>query len=1277
MSVLGLLSAFAVFAGGDIIQGVVVDDSGGMSIGGVAARLIHFDWEWRSSVQNSRSLKNNAGYPVFKNGYFANKAKWTLTGGNSFELNQQIKKLNQSTFKYNIDLTAPRGIPTKTLCLSMVLPVEKYAGKELSLGYEKYVLPTVFGKQIIVESNGIGVLTIYGGRHPIDIKGKNLGVLVQDNRKYGRDEFELRIMCDPPKEKILQAGLALTIEMNDKLRSKVKTASGAGIKVDEKGIIEFDNVNLLLRYFDKTWNVSDQRGADFEVSSRNADSGNIDIKAKWFLKSNRAFFDVNEKISRTGPVSWDYTVNLKSASGIPTSSLSASIEIPAGACAGQIISFDGAKFKLPSKYEKMALLNLRNVKKIILYVNSQGMAFEGNMNIALQDNRKFNSDVFELRIMANPGSGDITDSTLKFKMSRVAFKSEPLSIKKQANMAFRDDVADDRKGGWTDQGPENDLRMLKPGLRNIGGVTFDIIDPKTNNNKSCLVFSHENRDYFLNSVDIAPSSEMNRYLYLLHAVAWPPEDKVGIGKIHVDYTDGTSSDHEVVNKRDVANWWEPVSLPNGVPVWTGENKQSYVGLYLSRFALNGKNIKKISLIPRKNAVWMVVAASLSDDEIPVNGSRPPYYIVPGRNWKKVADPGMKIVPGSALDFSFMLDAPAGKYGPIVIRDGHFEFEKLKGRKVRFYGNNLCFTAQYLEKRACEKLADQFAAIGYNSVRFHHYDDNLIDHKSGNSTTIDAGMMDKLDYLFYCFKKKGIYITTDLYCSRRFKAGEIKGFGNISHYEMKALAPINEDAFNNWKEFSRKLLTHKNRYTGTSWAEDPALFGISVVNEDTIYHSWQQYPAIKNAYLKKFEQFLKDKGVICKNDAERSRILSKFLIDLQIKSYLRMKAFLKDELKVKAQLTDANFYETILVAPLREKLDYVDNHAYWDHPAFVGKMWHLPHRYRNISVIKQLAQVPRTMMPTRILGKPFMVTEFNYCFPNEYRAEGGVLMGAYAALQDWDGLYRFAYSHNLEGVIYQTRAQGFDLASDPLNMLSEKIGILLFLRGDVSVSKQTYPFFFGENSFANAKSMFLLHGGGFPESYSKLGLYGKIGTVNEKYAKQYDKKDQGAAPEIGNDSITSSTGELKINREKVAFSAVTPNSEIFIANLPGTMSGRVVKATVNGGFCVVGAASADSKPLEKSGRVLLFHLTDIQNNKIKFMSARKKVLLEWGNLPLLIKRGEASVSLRHNAFKKAKAWALAFNGRRISEVPVSVNEQGVTINCSTFDHGTMVYEITFD
>ncbi len=1274
----------SMIAAVNIVPGVGVDRNGAIKFDNIAMRLSHYDKKWCLAVQNGSSIKPAEGYPATNDGNFKLQAKWNLRDGKFFDLTETVKKFNESSFNYFLKLDSAAGNPTNTLCLSLILPCSTYAGKTLYLGNEKFTLPSQAEKKYLLSRSKVKKLVLTGGKKNLSIEGSNLKLFLQDNRKYGRKSFELRILTTPSKGTITSTGLNLKFTVGATTpkivnTSKNKQQTDGGIKVDNKGIVYFGNISMSLKHFDKKWSYSIQKGNGFRVSSRNVDNGNTSIKAKWNLSASDSFFDVTENVRKAGPAKWEYSAVLESASGVPTNILCVSIDIPADVCAGKTIQVDGTEVKLPQKYEKMTIFRKYGVKDLVLNLGSPGLQLKGNMNLVLQDNRKFKSEVLELRIMCSPENGNITSSKVAFNIEQMVFRSEPVSIRKQANMAFRDEVADDKKGGWTDQGPENDLRMLKSGRQDIGGVTFDIVDPASNNGKGCMVFTCDKRDYFLGSAEIKPAAGMNKYIYLLHSIAWAPKGKTEIGKLEVKYTDGDSSSISVMNKRDVGNWWGPASLSNGILAWTGENRQSYVGLFLSKFPLKGKAIKTIRFVPIRNAVWMVAGVSMSNANIPINNTQPPCYIVAGYNWKKVADPNMDIVPGSALDFSGMLDAPAGKHGRVVIRNGHFEFEKVKGQKVRFYGNNLCFTAQYLDKESCKKLAKQFAAIGYNSVRFHHYDNNLIDKKAKSSTIPDKELLDKLDYLFYCFKMKGIYITTDLFCSRRFKAGEVEGFGNLTHYEMKALAPINQAAFDNWKEFSRNFLTHKNPYTGMSWGDDPALFAISVVNEDTIYDVWKNYPQIKKAYLKLFDQYLKDKNIVCSNETERWQHLSKFLIDLQIKNYLKMKAYLKDDLKIKANLSDANFLTPVLLSFLREKLDYVDNHAYWDHPSFVKQRWRLPYRYKNISAIKRFAQVPRDIMPGRILGKPYMVTEFNYCFPNEYRSEGGVLMGAYAALQDWDGLYRFAYSHSRKGITSKTQIDGFNLVSDPLNMLSEKLGILFFLRGDVKTASKVYPFVFDDKSFKKVKDMNSLNGGKFPEKYSRLGLYAGIGAVNGKQAVNNNNiyNDGIAVPEVRDNSVKSSTGELFINRDKVEFSAVTPRSEVFVKSGPGKMTGKSLSMTSNGGFCVVGASAMDGNRLSNSKKLLLFHLTDVQNNKIKFMTDKKKILLNWGSLPLLMRRGDATVTLKHQKIGKVRAWALSFNGRRMSEVPVTSTADGITIKCSTVKFATMIYEIIFE
>jgi hypothetical protein len=142
----------------------------------------------------------------------------------------------------------------------------------------------------------------------------------------------------------------------------------------------------------------------------------------------------------------------------------------------------------------------------------------------------------------------------------------------------------------------------------------------------------------------------------------------------------------------------------------------------------------------------------------------------------------------------MNDAPAGKWGRMKARDGHFEFEQRPGQPVRFYGTNLCDKANFQEKASCERLAAQFSRMGYNSVRLHHYDRHLPRPGQPISAGFDPEKLDQFDYLFHCLKQQGLYVTIDLYTVRKALKGEIAEVNrDVSLGEFKALAAISPSA----------------------------------------------------------------------------------------------------------------------------------------------------------------------------------------------------------------------------------------------------------------------------------------------------------------------------------------------------------------------------------------------------------------------------------------------------------------------------------------------------
>ena len=156
-----------------------------------------------------------------------------------------------------------------------------------------------------------------------------------------------------------------------------------------------------------------------------------------------------------------------------------------------------------------------------------------------------------------------------------------VDIRPYCTMAFRDEVDNDGKGGWTDQGPHNDLRNLPLGRQEFAEVPFDIIDPAANGEKSCIVLGGgtrlKDRPRAVNKIDFGHRKAS--IVYFLHSAAWATGQP---GEYRIHYTKALDM-HETIKLKvgqNISDWWSPNDTPEAIVGWESMNGLSPIGLYV-------------------------------------------------------------------------------------------------------------------------------------------------------------------------------------------------------------------------------------------------------------------------------------------------------------------------------------------------------------------------------------------------------------------------------------------------------------------------------------------------------------------------------------------------------------------------------------------------------------------------------------------------------------------------------------------------------------------------
>lgn len=447
-----------------------------------------------------------------------------------------------------------------------------------------------------------------------------------------------------------------------------------------------------------------------------------------------------------------------------------------------------------------------------------------------------------------------------------------------------------------------------------------------------------------------------------------------------------------------------------------------------------------------------------------------------------------------------------EYGFLTVRDGHFYYQN--GQRAKFWGVNIVFEGCMPEKTWADSMALELKMLGVNAVRLismdSNYNPSVFVNAKANTTALDTAMLDKMDYFIACLKSQGISVVLCMYAEREFTEadGVVEAGGLPQHSKYASL--FDERMILLQQDFAKQLLCRQNPYTGLTYAQDPAVALYQITNENTLFRMWYQNEVLPPYYETQLDEmfyaWIMQKygseeaaaqawggypGTLRPMYKERGNCSEAQVLDL-VRFYQlleerysqRMLDFYRNELGIKAPVAVNTAYggHANLVSTAAQ--DFNSAHQYYDFIEFPSGEWNAwDFAQTNESMIRTDA-VPYTNINTQlgfmsfsaVEGMPLIVDEYNSCFPNDYQYEIIPVISAYAAFQDWDGLFLFAYSYGATGHS-MGRHTGprlnaindfFLVENNAVKVSQMRAAALMFLRGDVQAANK---FFYVNNTDA--------------------------------------------------------------------------------------------------------------------------------------------------------------------------------------------------------------------
>jgi hypothetical protein len=528
------------------------------------------------------------------------------------------------------------------------------------------------------------------------------------------------------------------------------------------------------------------------------------------------------------------------------------------------------------------------------------------------------------------------------------------------------------------------------------------------------------------------------------------------------------------------------------------------------------------------------------------------------------------------------------------------------------------------------------------------------------------------------------------------------------------------------------MNHVNPYTGSAWKDNPGIACVEFINEQEwgFRRPERWAPETRAAFDAKFQDWLKAKygtpaglaaawGDDSITSFAQAKVPDRFprrSTDTRTNDFFLLcnKLSMDNVRWMKKVLRDVGYKGLVAqysipygfggMLPSFEESQVAIVNTYYRHPS----AWTRPgSRTDQRSSVGVLGDYWRNAAARRFADRPLFITEFNHSFWNPYQHEGGLVFGAYSALQGFDTLVIHAGSaYFAEG----DAVDSFSVGRSPVLRANEFLLNCLFLRRDVAPSPRRVEIDVPEDYMKTDCNSGRL----VSTQQSRIALMCGL-TVNYPWAERPEGVGKPAAPsavlspgegaelrsagggwavesvESGDATFSlnacvaalkargilptanvsdpdsgvyqSDTGEIIIRASENLLKVVTPRSEAAtLESGKGELLGQLT-VTESSVPALVAACAVDDEALAQSKRIVLIYSTEVVNTGME-LSPDRTMLVQLGEQPILMKVGRLRASLRNANHASMSLYALGLDGSRREKLPLEAEGDLVRIQLDT-------------